>query len=67
MKRRSFITLGGGALAAAVSQGAQATSNANKSELILPEGPQVRTGGSRMIDIGGGYHVWTKKIGDAPY
>jgi len=34
--------------------------------LILPTDGQVRTGGARMIDIGGGYRVWTKKVGDSP-
>src|SRR5260221_10974123 len=66
MRRRSFITLAGGALAASVSRSTQANPSANKDELILPEDSQVRTGGSRMIDIEGGDPVWTKKDGDAP-
>ena len=66
MKRRSFLALGGGALAAAVCRQAQASSSTNRNGLILPEGAQVRTGGSRMIDIGSGHQVWTKKVGDAP-
>jgi proline iminopeptidase len=33
---------------------------------MLPEDSLVRTGGSRMIDIGGGNHVWTKKVGNGP-
>ena len=66
MRRRSFITLAGGALAASVSRSTQANPSANKDELVLPEDSQVRTGGSRMIDVGGGYQVWTKKVGNAP-
>jgi hypothetical protein len=34
--------------------------------LVLPGDNEVRTGGSRMVEIEGGYQVWTKKIGDAP-
>ena len=65
MRRRSFITLAGGALAASVSRPTQATPSTNRDELILPRDSRVRTGGSRMIDIGGGHQVWTKKVGDA--
>jgi proline iminopeptidase len=63
--RRSFIGLGGVALASAVCPrvgGWLRTSDSDK--LILPEGTEVKTGGSRMIEIDGGYHVWTKKVGD---
>ena len=38
----------------------------NIDKLILPTDTGVRTGGSRLIEIDGGYHVWTKKVGDAP-
>jgi proline iminopeptidase len=38
----------------------------NTDNLVLPKDTEVRTGGSRMIEIDGGYHVWTRKIGDAP-
>ena len=66
MRRRSFITLAGGTLAAAVSRPTQATPSPNRGELILPRDSQVRTGGSRMIDIASGHQIWTKKVGDAP-
>lgn len=66
MRRRSFITLAGGALAASVSRSTQANPSTNRDELILPDDSQVQTGGSRMIDIDGGYRVWTKKVGNAP-
>jgi proline iminopeptidase len=64
MRRRSFITLAGGTLPASISRPTQATPSTNRDELILPRDSQVRTGGSRMIDIEGGYRVWTKKVGD---
>jgi hypothetical protein len=61
MRRRSFITLAGGALAASASHSIRADPITNRDELMLPEDSLVRTGGSRMSDIGGGNHVWTKK------
>jgi len=67
ISRRSFIRLGGGALAAAVCPRGGGWSNATNSDrLILPEDSEVRTGGSRMIEIDGGHQVWTKKVGNAP-
>jgi len=66
MKRRAFITLGGGAMAAAAWGQAQGAPSAQIDKLVLPKDTEVRTGGSRMIEIDGGYHVWTKKVGDAP-
>src|SRR5260221_4348540 len=66
MRRRSFITLAGGALATSVSRPIRADPITNRDEIMLPEDPLVRTGGSRMIDIGGGNHVWTKKVGNGP-
>ena len=66
MKRRCFMTLIGGALGTALSQQAWAASSSTDDQLILPHDDEVRTGGSRMIEISGGYHVWTKKVGDAP-
>jgi proline iminopeptidase len=66
MNRRSFITLGGGAVAAVVCHEAQANLTNRKKELALPRDTQIRTGGSRMIDIGDGHRVWTKKVGNAP-
>jgi proline iminopeptidase len=66
MNRRSFITLAGGAITAAFGQRAQGASNSNVDKLSLPTDTEVRTGGSRMIQIDGGYLVWTKKVGDAP-
>ena len=67
VSRRSFIKLGGGALAAAVCPLAEGRSSSNSSDkLILPEDSEVRVGGSRMIKIDGGYQVWTKKVGNAP-
>ncbi len=65
MRRRSFITLAGGTLPASISRPTQATPGTNRDELILPRDSQVRTGGARMIDIEGGYRVWTKKVGNA--
>jgi len=37
-----------------------------REQLILPHDSEIRTGGSRMIEIEGGYHVWTKKVGNSP-
>jgi proline iminopeptidase len=65
MRRRLFFTFGGGALAAAVCRQAQALASINTDGLVLPEDTEVQTGGSRMIEIEGGYHVWTKKVGEA--
>jgi proline iminopeptidase len=45
---------------------AQAATDHNREQLILPHDSEIRTGGSRMIEIEGGYHVWTKKVGDSP-
>lgn len=65
MQRRSFLTLS--ALAAAAGATAPLPANAKPSaSLKLPHSGEVLTGGSRMIDIGNGHHVWTKKVGDAP-
>jgi proline iminopeptidase len=66
VKRRSFITLAGGAIVAATSPRLQGALVPNIDSLILPAATEVRTGGSRMIEVDGGYHVWTKKVGDAP-
>jgi proline iminopeptidase len=66
MKRRRFMALIGGALGTALSQQARAASSSTEDQLILPHDDAVRTGGCRMIEIDGGYHVWTKKVGDAP-
>jgi proline iminopeptidase len=64
MKRRSFLTMGATALAATACP---LTSTADTSSLVLPSDSEVQTGGARMIDIGNGLHVWTKKVGaDAP-
>jgi proline iminopeptidase len=61
--RRSFIGLGGVAAVAAVCpRVAGCFSTDNRDKLILPEDTEVKTGGSRMIEIDGGYHVWTKKV-----
>ena len=65
MQRRSFLALS--ALAAAAGATAPLAANAKPSaSLKLPHSGEVLTGGSRMIDIGNGHHVWTKKVGDAP-
>src|SRR5260221_4703094 len=66
MRRRSFITLAGGALATSVSRPIRADPITNRDEIMLPEDPLVRTGGLRMIDIGGGKHVWTQKVRNGP-
>src|SRR5260221_14729033 len=66
MRRRSFITLAGGALATSVSRPIRADPITNRDEIMLPEDPLVRTGGSRMVDIGGGKHCWSKKVGNGP-
>ena len=63
--RRSFISLCGGAIVATVCPRVGGWSSANhRDKLILPEDSEVKTGGSLMIEIDGGYHVWTKKVGD---
>lgn len=66
INRRSFIKLGAGATAAAVCLQTQAKQTYYPDSLILPKDRQVRTGGSRMVNIGGGHQVWTKKVGNAP-
>ena len=66
-RRTSFTILDAAAIAAAVGHRVKAQSTAsNRDELMLPKDTEVRTGGSRMIEIEGGYHVWTKKVGDSP-
>ncbi|HWA90675.1 MAG TPA: proline iminopeptidase-family hydrolase [Rhizomicrobium sp.] len=50
MKRRTFLATGGSALALSAT-GARA---------------EIKTGGARMIPIGGGHSVWTKRIGHSP-
>jgi proline iminopeptidase len=65
IKRRSFITLAGGAMVAAVCDQAQRASGAKSDPLVLPEDTELRTGGSLMIEVDGGHHVWTKKVGDS--
>ena len=53
------------ALAATACRQQPAAQNTNA--LVLPSDSEVQTGGSRMIDIGGGHRVWTKKVGpDSP-
>ena len=66
MKRRLFIAFSGGALASAICHRAPAASTANREKLILPQDGEVKSGGCRMIEIDGGYHVWTKKVGESP-
>jgi proline iminopeptidase len=66
INRRSFIKLGAAATAAAVCLQTQAKQAYNPDSLMLPKDRQVRTGGSRMVNIGGGHQVWTKKVGNAP-
>src|SRR5215470_3387140 len=65
MKRRSFLTMSAAALAATACRQQPAAQSNNA--LVMPSDSEVQTGGSRMIDIGGGHHVWTKKVGpDSP-
>lgn len=67
IKRRSFITIAGATVATTVCPRVGGSPTAkDRGNLILPEDSAVRTGGSRMIEIDGGYRVWTKKVGDAP-
>ena len=64
-RRTSFTILGAAAMAAAVGHRVRAQSTAShRDTLILPKDTEVRIGGSRTIEIGDGYHVWTKKVGD---
>src|ERR1051325_1787441 len=66
MERRSFMTLASmGGVAAASCRRSPEGSGANRTTLLLPPDTEVRTGGSRMIDIGGAHRVWTKKVGNA--
>jgi proline iminopeptidase len=67
MQRRDFVA-GAGMLTAAGAAAAVRSGGASQRDplLTLPTDDRVRTGGSRMIDIGGGHHVWTKKVGDSP-
>ncbi|WP_394845424.1 proline iminopeptidase-family hydrolase [Pendulispora brunnea] len=60
MNRRSFISSGAGALMMAACTKTESTA------AVLPTDGRIRSGGARMIEIEGGYHVWTKKVGDAP-
>src|SRR3974377_1538199 len=52
--RRDFLALAGSATIAAAMPPATALAQ------------DVRTGGSRMIPIPGGFNVWTKSVGNAP-
>lgn len=36
------------------------------SALALPARAEVKTGGARMVPIGGGHSVWTKRVGRSP-
>jgi proline iminopeptidase len=65
MNRRHFL-MGVSALAAAVQTQASSERIDKNADLLLPTDGQVKTGGSRMIDVGGGHCVWTKKVGNAP-
>jgi proline iminopeptidase len=53
-------------MAAAVCSRVHAASSLQIDQLVLQEDTELRTGGCRMIEINGGYHVWTKKVGNAP-
>src|SRR5215813_1807347 len=50
MERRTFLASGASALALSATR-------------ALGE---VKTGGARMIPVGGGHNVWTKRIGHSP-
>jgi proline iminopeptidase len=63
IQRRQFVTASARASLAAACGYSQASAAPG---LVLPTDGQVRTGGSRLIEIGGGHRVWTKKVGDAP-
>ena len=65
MNRRDFVTASVATLAVACAR-TQPAASASTTGLRLPSDGRVRTGGSQMIDIGGGHRVWTKKVGDAP-
>jgi proline iminopeptidase len=60
LARRDFFAVAG---AAAVSLVGRGTTRALAGESVKTS---VKTGGSRMIPIPGGYNVWTKKIGSSP-
>ena len=60
MKRRSFLTFG--AMAAAAALESRPLFAADNS-IQLPSSGTVHVGGSRRIEIGGGHWVWTKKVG----
>src|ERR1700758_4934844 len=67
ISRRSFVGLGGVAIVAALRPRVGGWSSINNGDkLILPDDTEVKTGGCRMIEIDGGYHVWTKKVGESP-
>ena len=56
VSRRSFIGLGGGAIVAALRPGLGGwSSGQNADKPVLPEDTEVRTGGSRMIEIDGSH------------
>jgi len=62
MKRRSFLSLGAMATAAAVAdKNGSATPVAQN--IKMPTAGVIHVGGSRRIEIGGGPWVWTKKVG----
>jgi len=60
MHRRRFL-----ALSALVAAGRAIPTSAEdpKSKLRMSHDGKIHTGGSRMIEIGGGRRVWTKKVG----
>jgi proline iminopeptidase len=63
MNRRIFLSLS--ALATA-GVGVPPASSESSTALKLPTDGIVRDGGSRMIELGNGHRVWTKKVGDSP-
>jgi proline iminopeptidase len=67
MERRRFMALTSmGALTGTNCRRSPESPGSNRTALVLPSDGEVRAGGSRLIDIGGGYRVWTKKVGNAP-
>ena len=65
MNRRSFLALS--TLSAVNATPSRAISlDFHNLEIVLPPEGGVRTGGCRMIEVGGGHRVWTKKVGYSP-
>jgi len=68
MQRRAFLSsiAAGMAVGSACHTSPAPQSASNSAALVISDYTEVRTGGVRMIDVGGGHRVWTKRLGRSP-